>query len=277
MTPREPQREPSKGPVGRLVGALGNVGPSAQAAIPGAYAWAMTVAPAAFSKGSPSLAKVVAMVGLVAVLSAPWIEGLRAPPRDRTAKEPGAPRTFADLVEGARTAPASAWARVWSVWGLVLSSALVWALVPAALSPARLDNARGILGMAGWALFAFTSAAPALPRERSPSSRVVDGSPLKPRSSVARGDGLYIALVLVAVLALQTIGWGVASPERAVLVRVGTLAIGVALLTTGTTIALARHGKRLPASRGARMRRATPWLALLSILAGTGIALSLMR
>src|SRR6185503_4004543 len=54
------------------------------------------------------------------------------------------------------------WARIWSVWGFVLSSAIVWSLAPAALSSARLDGVRGALGMVGWALFAFASAGPVL-------------------------------------------------------------------------------------------------------------------
>src|SRR6478672_8663629 len=72
-----------------------SIGTSAQAAIPGAYAWSITVAPAA-----------------------------------------------------------------WSFWGFVVSSVLVWLLVPSALSPVRLDGLRGGLGMVGWALFAFASAGP---------------------------------------------------------------------------------------------------------------------
>ncbi len=263
------------GAVRRALRLLANVGPSAQAAIPGGYAWAMTVAPAAFGRGAPWIAKAVALVGVLALLSAPWVEGWKAEPR--TEAEPPPPRTLAGLVERVRTASSGAWARAWSVWGLVLSSALVWALVPGALAATRLDNVRGILGMAGWALFAFTSAAPALPRDRARVELVDEGSPLKPRSSVARGDGAYIAVVLVAVLAMQTIGWGVGNPERAVLVRVVTLAAGVALLTSATTVALARHATRVPASRKLRMRRATPWLALLCVLAGSGIAFAMLR
>ena len=51
------------------------LGASAQAAIPGLYAWAITVAPAAWSRGAPLIAKIAAVIGVVALVTAPLVEG----------------------------------------------------------------------------------------------------------------------------------------------------------------------------------------------------------
>jgi hypothetical protein len=263
---------------------LSALGASAQAAIPGLYAWAITVAPAAWSRGAPLVAKVAAIVGVLALTSAPFVEGagLRPPPE---AKGEG-PSRAPDGRAGAERAPARAgarssllrewtgptWARIWSVWGFVLSSAIVWTLAPSALSSVRLDGVRGALGVVGWALFAFASAGPSLRAEPEAAARIVAGSALKPRSELPRGDGAYVALGVALALGLQGVGWGVASPERAVLVRLVTVVAGVAVLGATTSIALARHGVRVPASRGLRLRRGLPWVVLLALFAFSGLA-----
>lgn len=262
---------------------LAALGASAQAAIPGLYAWSITVAPAAWSRGAPVVAKLAAAVGVIALLTAPLIEGAAPEPRPPSPSPatPSADRApQAAVSRGARekllalrawTGPT--WARIWSVWGFVLSSAIVWALTPGALSSARMDGVRGALGVVGWALFAFASAGPSLRADPQATARVVAGSSLKPRSALPRGDGAYVAVGVVLALAMQGIGWGVASPERAVLVRLVTVVCGVAVLGATTSIALARHATRTRASRTLRLRRALPWVVVLAIACGAGLAL----
>jgi hypothetical protein len=261
---------------------LSELGASAQAAIPGLYAWSITVAPAAWSRGAPMFAKVAAIIGVIALTTAPLVEGagtraaeplppapdLAAAPRASQAPSP--PRGLAVL----RGWTGPTWARIWSVWGFVLSSAIVWTLAPGALSSARLDGVRGALGVVGWALFAFASAGPSLRADPAASARIVAGSSLKPRSELPRGDGAYVAGGVVLALAMQGVGWGVAAPERAVLVRLVTVVCGVAVLGATTSIALARHATRTPASRSLRLRRAVPWVVMLALFVGSGIALS---
>ncbi|MBS2020639.1 MAG: hypothetical protein JST00_47735 [Deltaproteobacteria bacterium] len=256
---------------------LSGLGASAQAAIPGLYAWAITVMPAAFSKGAPMPAKVAAIVGVIALTTAPFVEGagLRAPPP--AAPEGAAPEPPVD----GRRAPRSpglaiarwtgpTWARIWSVWGFVLSSAIVWAVVPGALSSPRFDGVRGTLGVIGWGLFAFASAGPTLRSDPEAAKRVVAGSPLKPRSELPGGDGAYLTAGVLVALAMQAVGWGVVAAERAVLVRLVTLVCGVAVLGATTSIALARHATRTPAAAPLRMRRALPWVVILALFLGTG-------
>jgi hypothetical protein len=258
---------------------LSKLGASAQAAIPGLYAWAITVAPAAWSRGSPFLAKVAAIIGVIALMTAPLVEGAgrRAPPAspstdpdaDRRAVAPATPLGLGAL--RAWTGPT--WARIWSVWGFVLSSAIVWALAPGALSSLRLDGVRGALGVVGWGLFAFASAGPSLRSDPEAAARIVAGSALKPRSELPRGDGAYLAAGILLALSMQAIGWGVVTPERAVLVRLVTVVCGVAVLGATTSIALARHTVRVPASRRTRVRRALPWVVMLALFIGSGVAL----
>ncbi|MBX3230540.1 MAG: hypothetical protein KIT84_02595 [Labilithrix sp.] len=258
-----------------LLQRIAGIGASAQAAIPGLYAWAITVAPAAWSRGAPLLAKAAAIMGIVALVTAPFVEGsggatAGASDHDRSAAKLGALERVA-----AWTGPM--WARTWSVWGFVLSSAMVWALAPSALSSARMDGVRGAAGMVGWALFAFASAGPALKPDPSSPARIIASTSLKPRSALPRGDGAYVAVGVVLALAMQGVGWGVAVPERAVLVRLVTVVCGIAVIGGTTSIALARHGTRIAASRRIRLRRALPWLVLLGVVACAGVALGVAR
>jgi hypothetical protein len=270
---------------------LSGIGASAQAAIPGLYAWAITVAPAAWSRGAPLLAKIAAIVGVVALTTAPLVEGaglrpLASPPPQASGREstappaPAGPRVLAGTRQGLRafrswTGPT--WARIWSVWGFVLSSAIVWALAPGALSSIRLDGVRGALGVVGWGLFAFASAGPSLRADPEAAKRIVAGSALKPRSELPRGDGVYVAAGVALALAMQAVGWNVSVSERAVLVRLVTVVCGVAVISATTSIALARHATRVPASRSLKLRRALPWVVLLALFLGTGLVFLLPR
>jgi hypothetical protein len=258
---------------------LSELGASAQAAIPGLYAWAITVAPAAWSRGAPLFAKVAAIIGVIALTTAPLVEGagLRPPPAPPAPGPGGAMPTAAPAPKGLavlRTWTGPTWARVWSVWGFVLSSAIVWTLAPGALSSARLDGVRGALGVVGWALFAFASAGPSLRADPDAAARIVAGSSLKPRSELPRGDGAYVAAGVLLALGMQSVGWAVPTPERAVLVRLVTVVCGVAVLGATTSIALARHATRTPASRGLRLRRGLPWVVILALFVVSGIVIT---
>jgi len=257
---------------------MASVGASAQAAIPGLYAWAITVAPAAWSRGAPLLAKVAAVVGVLALVTAPFLEGAAASVSDGADPKPSPARgKRLPLLGTVRTWTGPTWARAWSVWGFVLSSATVWALAPAALSSARLDGVRGAAGMVGWALFAFASAGPALRSDPSAAGRTVASTSLKPRSELPRGDGAYVAVGVALALAMQGVGWGVAVPERAVLVRLVTVVCGIAVVSGTTSIALARDAARAPLSRRLRLRRALPWLLMLVLVVLAGVAVGTAR
>jgi len=257
---------------------LSEIGASAQAAIPGVYAWAITVAPVAWSRGAPLAAKAAAVVAVLALTTAPIVEGAgrRAASHGAGARDAqdatSAPPLAARARGSRRRWTGAAAARLWSVWGFVLASAVVWALAPGALSSARFDGVRGVLGVVGWGLFAFASAGPSLRADADASERIVAGSALKPRSELPRGDGAYVACGVLVALAMQAIGWNVIVPERAVLVRLVTVVCGVAVLGATTSIALARHATRAPASARLRLRRALPWMVMLALFLASGAA-----
>jgi hypothetical protein len=236
-----------------LPGALSRIsdlGSAAQASIPGLYAWAVTVAPAAWSRGAPVFAKILALLGLLALAIALALEHRR--PAD------------------------AARARAVAVWGLSLTSAFAWLLVPNALSTLRLDVARGFAGMLGWAMFAFACAAPPVRRDEESDERVVEGPPLRPRTRLARGDMAIMSIGALIACVLQVIGWRSGPPERAILVRLVAIACGLAVLGAATDVALARHVRRVPASRRERTRRALPWITLVSTLLVARIAFLLV-
>ena len=222
---------------------IGAIGATAQASVPGLYAWGVTVAPAAWSRGAPLIAKGFAVAGLVALVAGISME-----------------RRW-----GAR-------ARYVAVWGLVVTSAVVWIAAPAALGPLRLDAPRGVAGAVGWALFAFASAAPALRADAPPTARIVDADPLRPRAHLRRGDVIYIGAAIVCAAALQALGWSIVVPERALLVRFSTLACALALIGAATTISLARHARAAPRSTRSRMRAALVSVVLLAVLSALGVA-----
>jgi len=214
---------------------LFELGSVAQASVPGVYAWFVTVAPTAWSRGAPWSAKLFALVGLAHLIAPALLE-------------PRWPKG----------------ARIVSVWGLATTSVIVWALCPSALASTRFDTARGITGMIGWGLFAYASAAPAV--MRSSPTAALDAVPLKPRSRVPRGGSIFISIGAILATALQFIGWQTTSPERSVLVRLVCLALGLGLIGASTSIALARHQPRIRASARQRVRVVVPWVLAIALL-----------
>jgi hypothetical protein len=221
-----------------LLARMASLDASTQASVPGLYAWVLTVAPAAWTRGGSAFARGASITALLALAG-----GIAAERR-----------------WGAR-------GRFAAMWVFVLASALVWISAPNAMGPQRLEGARGVAGMLGWALYAFACAAPALRRDELPAPRVVPDEPLRPRTRVRRGDAAYMAVAAVVAAALQAVGWRVITPERAILVRFVALASGLALISAATTIALARHGHRTRPPARARMGRAMPYLILLLLAA----------
>ena len=220
---------------------------SAQAAVAGAYAWVVTVAPPAWAHGAPVLAKVAAAAGLLALVGA----------------------TAGERRWGTRV-------RFISLWTFVLSSALTWSVSPSQLAPVRIDAFGGLSGMLGWGLFALASAGPALGGPRGGDHVVVD-APLEPRKRLGRGDAAYILGGLFFAVALQLVGWGEANAERALLLRLVALAAGLAILGAGAGLAFARQAPRTRLPWRVRVRGAAAALTLLGMLLLAGLLLALGR
>jgi hypothetical protein len=232
----------------RLIATAASVGPCTQAAIPGLYAWGVSVAPSAWGPSAPGVAKVTAVLGVVSLLVGSVMERRRA------------------------TA-----ARVVSVWGLVIFSGLTWAIASEALSPTRIDVARGMAAAIGWGLFALASAAPAIRNDPALGARLVASAPLRARSKLQGGDGAFLVGGALAAVLFQTIGWQPMSPERSVLVRLVAVASSLIAIFAATSLATARHTKRTPARTKIRTRRALPWLTLLLLVLVGGALLFAAR
>lgn len=227
-----------KGPAERLA----SLGPSAQAAIPGVYAWAVTVASCGFARGVPWQTRALALLGPLALAAAVLVD------RER----PQVARNVA-------------------LWGLVGSSLLVWALVPAAVGPSRFDAVRGVMGMLGWGAFAFTLAAPAFPRREADDARVIERGRLPPRQRSARWRGAILGAGVAVAPALQAIGWGIEPRERALLVRLYALLAGMAVLAVFAEIAVAGQVARLRKVH----RGAYGWAAAALLVGGLALGIEL--
>ncbi len=235
------------------------LGPTAQPIVAGVYAWAVTVAPVGYAKHGP-----------------------------RGAHEwPAA--VFATLALGALGAAIAAEiklrerpdaARARDLWRTILllafagASLVTWICDTDALSPVRLSAARGIAGMLGWGLFAFSFAAPVVEPVAASPARVTAGA--RARGRVARGDAIFVAIACAAVLALQLVGWNVQAPERAILVRLTTLGAGILVLGAVGTYLSTRHGALKDASPRARARAPRPplplgWVFALLVLLVAGL------
>jgi hypothetical protein len=248
--PRE--REPSN-PAPSAFERVATLGTAAQASVPGIYAWGVTVAPGAWARGAGLAPKAAALVGLSALLFGAVTE-----------------RRFGSTV------------RHGVLWTFALSSVLVWLVVPAALGPSRIDPLHGVIGVLAWGLFGFAAAAPTLrargadPESPTVATAAIADAPLRPRAGIRRGDAAYVLGGAAAALALQAIGWKVVVPERALLVRLVTLAAGIAVLGAATSLAMARHsrnenGRAPPLTQVQRLRRATFSFVLFLLLAAAGL------
>jgi hypothetical protein len=216
------------------------------ASIPGAYAWAVTVAPLLWARGDGAwIARLAAGLSLAFLLMGAGLEP-RLGPR----------RRFAFL------------------WAFFIACAVAWGASPGSLAPSRFDAGREIAGMLGWGLFAFAAAAPPLRRGALVSGDASDDAPepaLPSYRRPARGDRLYAIFGIALALSIQLVGLHAAIPERALLVRFVALAAGLAAIGASQELALARHAVRVARGPSARFRAVFMPLAVLLVLLMAGI------
>ncbi len=223
-----------------------DVGPTAQPLIAGALAWIVTVAPVGYAKHAPFSAGLFATLALLALLRGAVTEWMQ---RREPTPSRGTDRN-----------------RMVTLVSFALLSTIAWLCDSDALSPIRMSAARGVAGVLGWLLFAFACAAPAV---EPPGETVrVEAGP-RARGRVARGDAIFVGVTALLAVLLQAVGWTVAAPERAVLVRLVTVVSAVALLGAVGVITSSRHGltplgprgREAPADlrrRGGKSKRRVP-------------------
>ena len=158
------------------------MGAAAQASVPGVYAWGVTVAPAAWSRGASLVSKVAAIAAVLALLGGSR-RGAHGPRVARGCRRCGVSSSRARSPGRPLRPP---------------SLRFEW------------TRPRAAAGMIGWALFAFASAAPALRRHDEERPHRGSGPRCAPRPRARRwrvpGAG--------AVIAGLSSSWAGASPAR---------------------------------------------------------------
>jgi len=212
------------------------MGAAAQAAVPGIYAWCVTVAPSTSANGSPKLSRISASVALLTLGAG----------------------VFAERRWGDR-------ARISCMWAFVVACGITWSTAPRSLNAFRQDAPAGVAGMLAWALFAFASCAPPAPAQAVITTK---------RSARERLPGSDMAYVFCGALlagSLEVFGWTIAATDRALLVRFVALAAGLAIIAATGQIALLRRMPRTMPQGTRRLRRATLALVALGLLVVSGL------
>ncbi|MCC6554948.1 MAG: hypothetical protein IT372_18400 [Polyangiaceae bacterium] len=220
-------------------------GRAIQATLAALAAWTITVAPAAFARGSPASARLLAVLALPAGAGAPLLAVLRR----RLARHIG-------------------------ISAFLALSTLTWLLASPAIQPARLDPIRAAIGAVAWGVYALSW------RDRWPTGKAPDPDPdaplLQARSHLPPLAAPLAGLGALAGLALLLVAWRVRDPDRALLAQAVALACAVALTTAAATIAVAR-GRRHPSASRRLTREAVRPLVVLAAFAVAGAVLMMLR
>lgn len=204
--------------------------------LPGAYAWGATVAVPTFSAGATaSVARLAALLGLVALIAGPCI----------------ARRWLA-------------FGRAVGILGFAGLSAATWGALDAELRPPRLEPVRSALGGLGWGLFALGwGNFPSRTRLPEDDPHAVVAERLPPRARLPRETQVAYAMVLIAAVGLPVLAWRVERSGVALLAHALALAGAVALLSIGTRVLVApAAAERLPTSARSWSWVLAFWLAL---------------
>jgi hypothetical protein len=198
-------------------------GGTAQTLLAVVAAWSITLAPAAFARGSSALSTLLALLALIAGLGGP----LLVPTRPRLARHIGI-SAFAALATA------------------------TWLAASPAIQPGRLDPTRAVIGAVAWGVYALTW------RERwqTPQSDT-PADPLAPvlqaRATLPALSRPLTALGIVIGLSYLTLAWRARDADRALATQAVAIAAATAVITASAVVALAR-GKRQPGGA----RRLTP-------------------
>lgn len=209
-------------PLARAAAALREVR-TLQGMLAAVLAWSITVAPAAFARGSAPWAKVLALLALPCGALAP----LLMPARRRLARHLG-------------------------ITAFLVLAVLSWLLASPAIQPARLDPVRAAIGAVAWGVFALSW------RDRWPSGASPEPDPDAP-SLLARAHLPSLAAAIagagaVCGLVLLVLAWRVREADRALLAQAVAIATAIAVITAAAEVAVGR-GRR---QAGGGARRLTP-------------------
>ncbi len=209
------------------------------------FAWAVTIAPAAFSRAGGWLERTIAIACLAAGVAGP----IFMPTRKRIGRQ----------------------------LGITLFPALAtvaWLLASSALDPARLDSVRAGIGAIAWGVYAFSWGEPWRFRTEAPQDDA--GGVLRARSTLPSGAVPIAAAGVIASLGLLILGWSVREPSRALVAQAASVGLAVALVGASAHVATSRGKGRRPV-HAALPREALRAIVALLVVALVGAAALIWR
>ena len=228
------------------LGALGEPG-VLQRVVCGSFAWAVTVAPAAFGRGSPIVAGLLAALALGGAIVGPA------------------------LVPSRRW-----WGRHLGITAFLALSTGTWLLSPQAIAIERLDLVRAGIGAVAWAVYALSWGEPWRLREATAAQEDI-GTTLRARAQLPALAVPLAGLGVLGAFLVMTIGWRVREPSRALLSQALAVGLAVALVTAAAEIAVSRGKPRWEASRGSVPTGAGRGILVLVVFALLGGAVLVLR
>ena len=218
-----------------------------QTMIAAVLAWSITVAPAAFSRGSVPTARACAILALVCGLLGPLFLGERR----RIGRHLG-------------------------ITAFLVFAVGAWLLSLHALHPIRLSPFRAATGSVAWAIFAL-SWREVWPKPVDAREQEAQVAPLPPRASLPVVSIPILTAAILASLFFVLAAFRTREAERGLVAQATAVACGVALVTAAATIATS-IGKDRHATAGRRFTAlVVRSLILLVIVAITGALYILLR
>lgn len=213
-------------------------------ALAAALAWALAVAPAAFSRGSGPSAKTLAATALLAGVAGPFL----VPLGRRLSRHVG-------------------------ISAFLALDVAAWLVARAAIDPQRLEPLRAGLGALAFGVWSLAwGDVFRAPGQRTPGD---DGPPLPARSRLPALAVPISAVSVAAALVVLGLAWRVAEPSRALAGHAAAVASAVAVVSAGGTLAIARGARHEPGTRLPSDARRS--IALLLVVAVVGIAALALR
>jgi hypothetical protein len=217
--------------------------------LPGLYAWVSTVASPVAVRGSPGVARVTAILALVALVAGPLV----ALDRPRLGRAIG-------------------------VYVFVALALVTWLVGDALIGVQRLEPVRAALGAVSWALFAFgwgtVRTVGNVPEE---DPHALSGAPLVARSQLPPGTLIVFGIGLAGAVLPVLLAWRVERPGHALLAHAAALACAIAVVTSAAKVAIARGSWQPITPPRARLLAATRPLALVSVLLAGGMVWAILR
>ena len=223
---------------------LGRAADMGQVLVPGTYAWAVTVIPAATDPSQTRWALVPAVLGLGLLIAGTLY--IKARPR---------------------------LAMALGIWGFLIASLITWLLTLPSLHIERLDPWRASAGSIGWLLFALGWGTPwRIGHHPEDDPRAQLHPKLEARKPPRLRSAISVGVGSLGALTCLLLAWRASEPGRALLLHGTALACAVGIIHASAHVGLAQGKRRKTVAPKQRFTYAFPWL--MAIVALMVIALA---